>query len=253
MKPNNVIYDSIFFHNEKALSESASKRIVPLVMKCVQPSSVVDVGCGVGSFLNYFSQYGVQRILGIDGDWVPKDQLEISISNFSSKSLNSYFKLDESFDMAVCLEVGEHLEKNSAGSLVKTLVDLAPVVLFSAAVPHQGGDSHINEMWPCKWANYFLKHDYVCIDYIRPLIWNDSSIPWWYRQNIMLYVRRSNLHLYPFLKEYYDKFENTDFKPLSLIHPDCYLHLKLNPTQYGIRSSFLLFLSTVRNWFKKKF
>jgi hypothetical protein len=46
------------------------------------------------------------------------------------------------FDLAVCLEVAEHLPPERAESFIRELCDLAPVVLFSAAIPGQGGTGH---------------------------------------------------------------------------------------------------------------
>ena len=80
---------------------------------------------------------------------------------------------------------------------VADLVALAPVVLFSAAIPGQGGTDHINEQWQDYWARLFAKHDYVALDFLRLKFWNDSRIEWWYRQNIILYVRRDRVEADP--------------------------------------------------------
>jgi hypothetical protein len=49
------------------------------------------------------------------------------------------------FDLAISLEVAEHLPEGSAGALVSTLIEAAPVVVFSAAIKGQSGTNHINE------------------------------------------------------------------------------------------------------------
>jgi hypothetical protein len=69
---------------------------------------------------------------------------------------------------------------------VKWLCDHAPVVLFSAAIPLQGGDHHVNEAWQSHWAECFALHGFEVYDVIRPQIWDNDRIPFWYRQNLLL-------------------------------------------------------------------
>ena len=97
----------------------------------------------------------------------------------------------ETCDLAICLEVAEHLTPAAGARLVKTLCSVAPVVLFSAAIPAQGGTNHINEQWQSHWADEFAAHGFDCFDPIRPEIWNDRDVFPWYRQNILLFVSRS--------------------------------------------------------------
>ena len=103
--------------------------------------------------------------------------------------------LDQRFDLALCLEVAEHLPASSAPVLIESLVSAAPVVLFSAAVPEQGGVHHINEQWPSYWEKLFAERGLRKFDVIRPLIWNNCSIQPWYRQNLYLFTSRSNERL----------------------------------------------------------
>ena len=97
------------------------------------------------------------------------------------------FELERRFELALCLEVGEHLPERSAPALVESLAAAAPVVLFSAAVPGQGGTSHVNEQWPPYWERLFAEQGMRKYDVIRPLIWCDRSIESWYRQNIYIF------------------------------------------------------------------
>jgi hypothetical protein len=90
--------------------------------------------------------------------------------------------------LALSLEVAEHLPPESANSFVASLVQLAPAVLFSAAVPGQGGVQHINEQWQSFWARCFERQGYRTVDILRPRIWADSRVAFYYRQNALLYV-----------------------------------------------------------------
>jgi hypothetical protein len=113
----------------------------------------------------------------------------INPTRFHARDLEHGVGLDRTFDLAICLEVAEHLRKQSATRLVADLASLAPVVVFSAAVPGQGGLHHVNEQWPSYWAALFAGHGYAVADPIRPVIWDDDSVEWWYRQNVLVYSR----------------------------------------------------------------
>jgi len=73
--------------------------------------------------------------------------------------------------------------------LIKFLADLSDVVLFSAALPGQGGVGHINEQPLSYWRSLFAKHGYVFYDAIRPQLWNDDRVAYWYRQNTVLAIK----------------------------------------------------------------
>ncbi|HTU82550.1 MAG TPA: hypothetical protein VMF61_10495, partial [Candidatus Acidoferrales bacterium] len=122
------------------------------------------------------------------------------------------------FDLAISLEVAEHLPESSAASFVATLTTLAPAVLFSAAVPFQGGEHHVNERWQSYWAELFERRGYTCVDCVRPRFWNDASIEFWYRQNTLVYVRAAQLERYSKLPKTLVGRPNY---PFDVVHPDC--------------------------------
>ena len=167
----------------------SAEKIVPLVLSIVPARSVVDVGCGSGAWLAVFQEHGIESILGIDGAHVDPGWLRIPPERFRALDLREPFQIQESFDLAVCLEVSEHLPPESAPALVRSLVALAPVILFSAAVPQQGGIGHVNEQWPSYWRELFEKERFRMLDVVRKEIWMDREIKFWYRQNLYLVVR----------------------------------------------------------------
>ncbi|MGC2288960.1 MAG: methyltransferase domain-containing protein [Thermoplasmata archaeon] len=198
------VYDESFFEGNRGGSEAAARVIVPLVNRLLRPPprSVIDVGCGVGAFLAEFSRLGAEDILGIDGSWVPLDSLLIPSDRFRVSNAEGAIKIERHFDLAVCLEVAEHLAEIHADSLIQSLVDLAPVVLFSAAIPKQAGVHHVNCQWPDYWAQRFRAHDYVPLDALRDALLPLPEVATWYAQNTLLYAKRSYLQsqngLYPF-------------------------------------------------------
>ncbi|MCU0688596.1 MAG: class I SAM-dependent methyltransferase [Phycisphaerales bacterium] len=164
-----------------------------------QPRSVIDVGCGTGTWLAAFAAAGITDYLGLDGDYVRRDQLQIPADRFKPVQLTEPFTLDRTFDLAISLEVAEHLPPSSAESFVASITRLAPAVYFGAAVPGQGGTGHVNEQWPSWWAALFAKHGYLPIDAIRPRVWTNPHVSWWYSQNALLYVRQDVLRTSPTL------------------------------------------------------
>lgn len=191
MKTN---YDLAYFRSEALDPELHSPRVVvPIVISLVRPQSVVDVGCGAGHWLSEFRRLGVERVLGLDGAYVNPDWLIIPKGLFRAVDLAKPFRLNERFDLAVCLEVAEHLPETAAASLVESLVNLSSVVLFSAAIPMQGGTHHINEQWPEYWRRLFQVHGYRMLDLIRREIWKNAAVKFWYRQNTFLFVAESQM------------------------------------------------------------
>lgn len=183
--------------------------------------SVVDIGCGTGTLLNEFIQKGIDDVYGVDFH-DNKNLLEIPNSHYICQNLNDINELEmnRSFDLAVCLEVVEHLESEVAGSLVAFLCKRADVVLFSAAIPFQGGDGHINEQWPEYWENEFKKSGYVRIDYFRRKSWDKYDLIGYYRQNIFFYVRKECLGDYAVLQDYY--VNHNEDMPTHVVHPTVY-------------------------------
>jgi hypothetical protein len=112
--------------------------------------------------------------------------------------------------------VAEHLPESRAASFVNSLTNLGPVVLFSAAIPCQGGDGHINEQWPGYWAELFARSGFVAIDCIRSRVWDNEQVAYYYAQNMVLYVSRERLDDYPLLRSEHEK---SPAFPRALVHP----------------------------------
>jgi SAM-dependent methyltransferase len=190
---SNSPYDRAFFDMIAKSSLASAQVIVPMLAGLLQWRSVVDVGCGCGAWLRVFQQHGAQTIVGYDGDYVDPSQLLIPSNSFHSVDLSSKIQIDGRYDLAVCLEVGEHLAAASARPLIATLCEAAPAVLFSAAIPGQGGTHHINEQWPEYWERLFAENDFVRLDPIRRLVFSSQTVAPWYKQNMYLFIARNTL------------------------------------------------------------
>ena len=211
-----TLYDREFYAQELQGSLDSARAIVPCILKYIQPRSVVDIGCGVATWLSVFKEHGVGEILGVDGGYVDRTLLLIPESEFLAHDLTRPLRMARTFDLAVSLEVAEHLPAESAGMLVQTLTQLAPVVLFSAAIPLQGGLHHVNEQWPVYWADRFAERGFQVVDCLRRDIWNLPGIKPHYAQNAFFYVNADRLSDFPALQVGAD---GSGELPLPLVHP----------------------------------
>ncbi len=215
-------YNSSFYDDQHLGSYNAAKNVFPVLFQYIKPNSAIDIGCGIGTWLSVLQKdYQVTDVLGVDGDYVNREKLYIPSANFQSHDLKTYFKAPKKYDLAISVEVGEHLPDSSADDFVKSLTDASDVVLFSAALKGQGGTFHINEQYPEYWAEKFMKNGFIPVDCIRKPIWHNDKIETWYRQNIILYIKASVFEE-QFASVLGKEKERTDPKFLTLIHPELF-------------------------------
>lgn len=183
-------YDTRFYETYGNYSRQSAAVVVPIINKLIRPRSVLDVGCGVATWLAEWIDQGVTDVLGLDGEYVSTADLQIGTSQFQAVDLRNPFSLGRTFELVECLEVAEHLDESCAEGLVESIGRHADTVLFSAAIPGQGGAHHVNEQWPSYWVEKFSRSGFRAFDVIRPLIWGDAKVNTWYRQNTLLFSRK---------------------------------------------------------------
>lgn len=180
-------YGAAFYADRRQATRQAADRLLSVVAEHIAFKRVADVGCGTGTWLAAALELGAEQVFGYEGDWVagaPLDDARIALTPVDlEQSLAG-----ERVDLVISLEVAEHLSLSRADGFVGDLCAMAPAILFSAAIPGQGGVNHVNEQWQSYWAAKFAARGYRAFDVVRPLVWSDSSIPAWYRQNAVLYV-----------------------------------------------------------------
>lgn len=213
---NSALYTEAFFKSQRSGSRRTADLVVPILQRLMNTRSVLDVGCGVGPWLAAWRAAGVHDVLGIDGEHVKLDALEIPRASFRTHDLATPLRIDRTFDLAMSLEVGEHLPTAASQAFVDLLTHAAPAVLFSAAIPCQGGVGHVNEQWQSWWADLFSTRGFVAVDCVRPAIWSDESAEWWYAQNAILYVRHDMLDRHETLRSAWTAARH---QPLDVVHP----------------------------------
>ena len=172
----------------------SAKTVVPHVISLCHAQSVGDFGCGVGSWVRACQECEIADVTGIDGDYVDERLLMIPRARFVKADLTRPLDLGRRFDLVISLEVAEHLPPNAAGIFVDTLTRHGSVILFSAAVPGQGGVRHVNEQWGQYWSSTFAARGYACVDCLRDIFWDKRSVDWWYRQNMSVSSQKAPCH-----------------------------------------------------------
>lgn len=190
-------YSTDYYDQTVAGSLASAEVIAPIALSLLAPTSVCDVGCGSGAWLVPFAARGC-RILGMDGPWA-MNSLLIDASDFRAVDLTQPITASGPFDLALCLEVAEHLPPDCAWRLVSLLTDIAPAILFSAAAPGQGGVDHLNEQPMSFWQDLFSRRGFTCFDAVRRQVWKNHLVQPWYRFNTRLFIRKNHLATRPHL------------------------------------------------------
>lgn len=189
MEPDAASYPH---HDFAAQAEGGAGAVVGLLQDWLAPATVLDVGCGLGVWLEQWRERGA-RAVGVDGDYIDRSSLRFPSDDFHPADLTKPLDLGRRFDLVMSLEVAEHIDERFADTFVASLARHGDVILFSAAIPLQGGVSHVNCQWQAYWATKFAAEGFTALDVIRPRIWHDENIAWWYRQNTILYARHEVL------------------------------------------------------------
>jgi hypothetical protein len=189
---SDTIYNEEFFQKQLRGSLASARIYLGYLFAYWRPSRVIDIGCGRGAWLTACKELAVQRLVGIDGDWVNQNMMLDPEIEFRQANLAEGFDLAESYDLAMSLEVAEHLPPDTSDRFVVQLSKTSDAILFSAALLFQPGDDHINTRLHSFWATRFMAQGYLLFDLFRPEFWSDERIEPWYRQNTFLYIKPSH-------------------------------------------------------------
>lgn len=187
-----MTFDDAMYERIRAGAQRSAEIVAPRIDAAFkQPQTVVDFGGGEGWWAAEFATNDrVPVLVDIESPAVTAPgivrvkTLDVDADTGAPRA---------TFDLALCLEVVEHLPDAQGRALVGLLCNLAPAVAFSAAIPGQGGHGHVNEQWPGYWAAQFAEHGYACSDALRWEFWNDAEVEPWYRQNLLVFAPANRL------------------------------------------------------------
>jgi hypothetical protein len=245
------VFNDNFYLDNRTRIKSAEEFLSHL-FKYYKPKSLVDVGCGRGAWLKVAQNLGVNNLLGIDGKW-NKEKLILkntkkSKVKFIYKNLNHFFKAEKKYDLAICLEVAEHLNSSSAVNLVKSIINLSNAIVFGAAYNMQGGVMHINEREHSYWGKLFLNNNFIVFDIFRPNLWKRNNISFWYRQNTFLFIKKKSKIIKILNKNNIYPLSNTDF--MDCIHPELfYRRVGEQGIKYHVKKIISLLIKKIKKIF----
>lgn len=187
--------DAVYTARYFALRQQKATSSAAVVAKCLTaqfaPSTVVDVGCGTGAYVQEMERLGA-RAHGYEGSSHAIASAVVSPDRIEIQDLREPLVDPRSHDLVVCLEVAEHLPAESADQLVDSLVTLGDRVVFSAAAPGQGGRDHVNEKPSQYWIALFEQHGFElrveATARLRTRLDHEGA-SWWLGKNLLVLER----------------------------------------------------------------
>ena len=208
------IYDEQFWGPKRGnYNYRSAKIILPMIFKYYKPDSMIDIGCGIGTWLSAALELGIENLQGIDCNEISEDFLLVPRKYISIDDLETHKNKDnKKYDIAVSVEVAEHLNNSASEHFIKMLTSYSKVIIFSAGIPYQDGEHHINCQPPKFWYDIFSKYEYVCFDFRDKLMNMWEEINPCYSQNLLLYVHKDLAHIF-------ENIFNITNKPIFFYHP----------------------------------
>jgi SAM-dependent methyltransferase len=243
-KSLNDMYNVDFYTDALEGMSNSATVVLTYLYKHYQPKSIVDIGCGRGAWLAVAESLGTDKLKGFDGPWIKKEDLLSKKIDFVAVDFEmSMPEINDKYDLCISVEVAEHISETKAEDFVNILCKASYTVLFGAAIKDQMGVNHINEQWQSYWIDLFKSNGYECFDVLRPAIWDNRSVEWFYRQNLFLFVDMTNttLDVNPLI---------TAVKPIyDVVHPENY-NVRMNQI---LRPTFRNCLACIKRYILRSF
>ena len=166
--------------------------IAETIVDRFHPQAVIDVGSGSGALLAALQRRGVPRLAGLEGSEEGLRRSRRLRVNAGFCDLTQPFRLGPQFDVAVCLEVAEHLPADVADQFAGCLASGPDVLVFSAATPGQGGENHVNEQPHDYWIEKLRAHGFAVDEEMTARVreeWSERAVASWYCRNVIFFRR----------------------------------------------------------------
>jgi len=185
------LYDEDFFEWHVTHARKYSMRTMDWYIQKYKPDSVVDFGCGIGSYLEAAFDYGI-KIKGYEISWEAIIHTPERIRPFieyrdCTEPINAGV-----FDTVISFETAEHIEPEGTNQFIKNLVNATgKTLLFTAAPPGQEGTGHINcryrDFWMLELSDFLIYNDVLTGEISEA--WEKLGAPWYIVKNLMVFSR----------------------------------------------------------------
>ena len=191
----NKIYDTEFFSEGETFKKDSAGKVAEIINKHVTFNSVFDIGCGMGIYLEEFHRLG-KEVLGCD---FSVDGLKLTSKQFTAFQADATkpITLNRKFDLLICFEVAEHIQKKHSRQLDTNCTQNSDTVLFTAAPVGQGGVGHINERPNGFWIDLFVEQGFALQKELTQQMraqMKTENVVFWIADNLMLFNRAKVQH-----------------------------------------------------------
>jgi SAM-dependent methyltransferase len=149
-----------------------------------RPADVLDIGCGIGTYLMLFKNLGARSVFGVDG--IQADASALQSNEYAAHDLTQHLDLGRVFDIVICVEIAQRLDDRDAEVLLDNITRHAGrLIVFSAAEPGQpgnGANCQPISRWLERWANRGWIPDLMDSFGMRCL----ASLAWFRRNLVVL-------------------------------------------------------------------
>jgi SAM-dependent methyltransferase len=157
-------YSETYYNGIESANSHAYQLLAETLAGLFQPRSAADVGCGSGGISAALRDSGVEKIYPFDFSQASVDMTrKRGFTNAQRLDLTQAENIPATADLCLCLEVAEHIPRKFERHLVSLLSRVAPVLIFTAAPPGQGGHLHVNLRSQDHWKQLFreqgMEHD----------------------------------------------------------------------------------------------
>ncbi len=151
-----TLYDSSFFRSLQKYRPLYHFLADMMVAHLGPITTSIDWGCGCGYILEKLQMHGITDLIGIEGSAEVKPFIPESLKDKIHIADVLLYADAGVYDLAISIEVAEHLHERDAGRFVNAVCSSASkFVWWSAAQPGQKGTGHITLKSPCFWIDVF--------------------------------------------------------------------------------------------------
>lgn len=182
------MYDKRYFTEIESKEVEQANNLCDIICKIYDPKIVGDVGCATGLYLVPFHVKGTETIGWDNAEYaVGEKRVPTVVDADITKKLPK-----QRVDLAICLEVLEHIESGLSKPVIENITKLSDVIIFSAAQVGQGGTGHVNcrprEYWEGAFMMQGFKRDIEAEHKIREHVTKGKHAGW-FRRNLQVFVK----------------------------------------------------------------